>query len=108
MEEHQRQRKQTIVDLTYCEQRVQEGFERLLVLYSSEKNKADFFLTKAWESYWHRMELIDWLSRMNKGLKKERLPDPSNVSLATGIYLSAVRCLVPYLVLSCLVLSWLF
>ena len=51
MEEHQRQRKQTIVDLTYCEQRVQEASERLSVLHSSEKNKADFFLINAWDSY---------------------------------------------------------
>ena len=55
------------MDMTYCEQKVQEAFERLSVLHSSEKGKADFFLTKAWESYWRRMELIDWLSRMNKG-----------------------------------------
>ena len=55
------------MDLTYCEQRVQEAFERLSLLHNSEKNKADFFLTKAWESYWRRMELIDWLNRMNKG-----------------------------------------
>ena len=67
MEENQRQRKETIVDLKYCGQRVQEAFERLSILHSSEKNKADFFLAKAWESYWRRMELIDWLRRMNKG-----------------------------------------
>ena len=67
MEDHQRQRKQTIVNLTYCEQRVQATFGRLSVLHSSDKNKADFFPTKAWESYWYRMGLIDWLSRMNKG-----------------------------------------
>ena len=42
-------------------------FEHLSVLHSSEKNEADFFFTKAWESYWHRMELIGWLNRMNKG-----------------------------------------
>ena len=56
-----------MVDLTYYEQRVQETFERLSVLHSSEENKADFFFAKAWESYWRRMELIDWLNRMNKG-----------------------------------------
>ena len=67
MEEHQRQRAQLIVDLTYCEQKIQETFEHLLVLHSSEKNKADFFLTKAWESYWHKMELVDWLRRMKRG-----------------------------------------
>ena len=55
------------MDLTYYEQRVQETFERLSVLHSSEENKADFFLEKAWESYWRRMELTDWLNRMNKG-----------------------------------------
>ena len=55
------------MNLTYYEQRVQETFERLSVLHSSEENKADFFLTKAWESYWRRMELTDWLNRMNKG-----------------------------------------
>ena len=49
MEEHQLKRGQLIVDLTYCEQRIQETFEHLSVLHSSEKNKADFFLTKAWE-----------------------------------------------------------
>ena len=67
MGEHQRQREQVVVDLTYCEQRVQDAFERLSVLHSREKKKADFFLTKAWESHWRRMELIDWLNRMNKG-----------------------------------------
>ena len=67
MGEHQKQREQVVVDLTYYEQTVQEAFERLSVLHSREKNKADFFLKKAWESYWRRMELIDWLSRMNKG-----------------------------------------
>ena len=72
MEEHQWQRMQTIVDLMYYEQRVQGAFERLLILYSSEKNKADFFLTKAWESCWHRMELIDWLSRMKRGQTKTK------------------------------------
>ena len=55
------------MELTYCEQRVQETFEHLSVLHNSEKVKVDFFLTKAWESYWRRMELIDWQSRMNKG-----------------------------------------
>ena len=59
------------MDLTYYEQRVQETFERLSVLHSSEENKADFFITKAWESYWRRMELTDWLNRMNKGYKKK-------------------------------------
>ena len=72
MEKHQRQREQGVVDLTYCEQKVQEAFERLSVLHSREKNKANFFLKKAWESYWRRMQLIDWLSRMNKGEKKQR------------------------------------
>ena len=67
LEERHQPREQLIVDLTYYEQRVQETFERLSVLHSSEENKADFFLTKAWESYWRRMELIDWLNRMNKG-----------------------------------------
>ena len=55
------------MNLTYSEQRVQETFERLSVLHSSEKNKADFFLTKAWESYWRRMELNDWLKRIKRG-----------------------------------------
>ena len=54
------------------------------------------------------MELIDWLNRMNKEYKKPKgLPDPSNVSLATGIYMSAVRCLVSGIILSYLVFSWL-
>ena len=55
------------MDLTYYEQWVQGTFERLSVLHSSKKNKADFFITKAWESYWRRIQLIDWLNRMNKG-----------------------------------------
>ena len=67
MEEHQRQREQLIVNLMYYEQRVQETFESLSILPSSEKDKADCNLTKAWESYWRRMELTDWLNRMNKG-----------------------------------------
>ena len=45
------------MELTYCEQRVQETFEHLSVLHNSEMIKADFFLSKAWESYWRRMEL---------------------------------------------------
>ena len=67
MEERQRQREQLIVDLTYCEQRVQETFEHLFVLHNSEKVKADFFLSKAWESYWRRMELNNWLKRIGRG-----------------------------------------
>ena len=67
LEGRQQQWEQLVVELTYCEQRVQETFERLSVLHSSEKGKADLFITKAWESYWRRMELIDWMSRMNKG-----------------------------------------
>ena len=55
------------MNLTYCEQRVQETFERLLVLHSSEKDNADCLLTKAWESYWRRMELTDWLERIKRG-----------------------------------------
>ena len=40
------------------------------------------------------------------GKKKTKgLPDLSNVSLATGIYLSVVRCLVFDLILSCLILA---
>ena len=57
MEEHQRQREQLLVDLTYSEQRVQETFGHLSVLHSNEKVKADFFLSKAWESYWRRIKL---------------------------------------------------
>ena len=55
------------MNLTYCKQRVHETFEYLLILYSSEKNKADFFFAKAWESYWRRMKLVDWLERIKKG-----------------------------------------
>ena len=33
------------------------------------------------------------------------LPDLSNVSLATGIYMGAVSCLVSDLILSCLILA---
>ena len=40
-----------------------------------------------------------------EGVKKTKgLPDLSNVSLATGIYTSAVGCFLSYLILSCLVL----
>ena len=46
MGEHQRQREQVVVDMIYCEQKVQAAFERLSVLYSSEKGKADFFLQR--------------------------------------------------------------
>ena len=55
------------MDLTYCEQRVQETFERLSVLYISEKDKTDCYLNKAWESYWRRMELTDWFERKKRG-----------------------------------------
>ena len=55
------------MDLTYFEQRVQEMFEHLSVLHNSEKVKADFFLSKAWESYWRRMELNNWLKRIRRG-----------------------------------------
>ena len=54
------------MDLTYYEQGVQETFEHLLVLHNSEKVKADFFLSKAWESYWRRMELNNWLKRIRR------------------------------------------
>ena len=47
MGEHQRQREQVVMDLTYCEQKVQEAFKRLSILHSREKNKADFFFKKA-------------------------------------------------------------
>ena len=57
MEERQRQREQLRVDLTYYEQRVRETFEHLSVLHNSEKVKAEFFLSKAWELYCYRMEL---------------------------------------------------
>ena len=67
LEERQQQREKVIVNLTYCKQRVHEAFEHLLVLDSSEKNKADFFLAKAWESYWHRMKLTNWLERIKRG-----------------------------------------
>ena len=46
-----------MVDLTHCEQRVQETFEYLLLLHNSKKFKVDFILSKAWESYWRRIEL---------------------------------------------------
>ena len=55
------------MDLTYCEQRVQETFELLLVLHNNEKVKADLFLRKAWQSYWHRMELNNWFKRIRRG-----------------------------------------
>ena len=55
------------MELTYCEQRVQETFEHLSVLHNSEMIKADFFLSKAWESYWRRMELKNWLKRIRRG-----------------------------------------
>ena len=42
-------------------------FEQLSDLYSSEKDKADYFLIKAWESYWLRIEHREWLNRMNMG-----------------------------------------
>ena len=45
------------MELMYYEQRVQETFEHLSVLHNSEMIKADFFLSKAWESYWRRIEL---------------------------------------------------
>ena len=46
-------------------------------------------------------------SRGQRGGKKKPkgLPDPSNVSLAAGIYMSVMRCLVSYLILSYLVFS---
>ena len=55
----------------YYEEKVQETFERLSVLHSSEEDKMDFFLTKAWESYWLRMEFTNWFKR-KKGVKKSK------------------------------------
>ena len=55
------------MDLTCCEQRVQETFELLSVLHNSEKVTADFFFSKAWESYSRGMELNNWLKRIRKG-----------------------------------------
>ena len=51
LEEHQRQREQRTMNLTYCGQRVQQTFEPLSGLHGSDKDKADFFFSKAWESY---------------------------------------------------------
>ena len=84
-------------------------FERLSILHNNEKVKADFFLSTAWDSYWHRMELSNWLKRIRRGWKKLEglLPNPSTVSLATSIYISAVNCLVSYLIWYCLVFSCL-
>ena len=59
------------MNLRYSEQRVQEAFERLSIFIGSEKDKADFFLTKAWESYWHRKEYSEWLRRIKKGEKNQ-------------------------------------
>ena len=77
------------------------------VLHISEKIKADFFfLTKAWESYWRRMELKNWLKKIRRGGKKTKgLLDPSNASWAAGIYMSVVRCLVSDIILSDIILS---
>ena len=55
------------MNLTYSEQRMWAVFERLSDLYSSEKDKRDFFVVKAWESCWHRMEFTDWLERIKRG-----------------------------------------
>ena len=48
--------------------------------------------------------LIGWIG-WTRDKKKRGLPEPSNVSLAAGIYMSAICCLHP--ILSCLVLSYL-
>ena len=63
----------------------------MLVFYSSEKDKADFFLTKAWESYLRRIEPDNSISRMTREQKKpwkkpKGFPDPSNVPLDVGIH----------------------
>ena len=58
---------------------MQETFERLSVLHSSKKDKADYYLTKAWESYWRRIELIDWFERIKKSKKSKGLHNMSNV-----------------------------
>ena len=55
------------MNLTHSEQTVQEVFERLLVLHCSDKDKADFFLIKAWESYWRKKEYIEGLPRIKRG-----------------------------------------
>ena len=78
-------REQVTVNLTFSEQRVEEAFERLSVLYSNEENETDFFLIKAWKAYWRTKEYGEWLSGMKKGWKNPKgSPDPSNVSLAAS------------------------
>ena len=61
------------MNLMCCEQRMQAAFGQLLGLHCSEKDKADCFLTKSWESYWRRMKLTDWLERTNKGWKNKEI-----------------------------------
>ena len=51
---------------------MQNVFERLSDLHGNEPDKADYFLTKAWESYWQRLEYGEWLNKMRKGSKKPR------------------------------------
>lgn len=42
----------------YYEQEVQNAFKRLLDLCRNEPEKTDYFLNKAWEFYWHRLEYM--------------------------------------------------
>ena len=47
LKEHQQQRERAIENLMHNEERVQDVFERLSNMYSSEQDRADYFLTEA-------------------------------------------------------------
>ena len=53
----------------YSEQGVQNKHERLSGLYGNEPDKANYFLTKTWESYWRRLEYGKLFSKMKKDAK---------------------------------------
>lgn len=46
---------------------MQNVFERLSDLHGNEPDKAGYFIIKAWESYWERLEYGEWLNKMRKG-----------------------------------------
>ena len=56
LEERKRGREHVIIDVMYYELEVQRVFEHLSNLCSNEQDQADYFLTRAGDSYWRRLE----------------------------------------------------
>ena len=106
LEKHQWQREQIIVNLTYCKHKVRKAFEQLSGMHCSEKDKVDCYLTKAWGSYWCRINFTPWFERIKRGGKE---PGDYLIRLMSHWRQVYIRVLsvVSYLILSYLILSYL-